>query len=59
VVEGRGEAGTIVEASNERLAVAAGEGALALEEVTPEGRKRMSGVEFARGQRPSVGERLG
>jgi methionyl-tRNA formyltransferase len=59
LVEGTGEAGAIVEASKERLAVAAGEGALALEEVVPEGRKRMSGAEFARGQRPSVGERLG
>jgi len=59
VVEVPGEAGTIVEASKVRLAVAAGEGTLALEEVIPEGRKRMSGVEFARGQRPSVGERLG
>lgn len=59
LVEGSGEAGAIVEASKERLAVAAGEGALALEEVVPEGRKRMSGAEFARGQRPSVGERLG
>lgn len=58
-VEGSGEPGTVVEASKERLAVAAGEGALALEEVIPEGRKRMSGVDFARGQRPSVGERLG
>jgi methionyl-tRNA formyltransferase len=59
VVDATGEAGAIVEASKMRLAVAAGEGALALEEVIPEGRKRMSGVEFARGQRPSVGEQLG
>jgi methionyl-tRNA formyltransferase len=59
LVEGSGDPGAVVEASKQRLSVAAGEGAVALEEVIPEGRKRMSGVEFARGQRPSVGERLG
>ncbi|MGH2691748.1 MAG: methionyl-tRNA formyltransferase [Actinomycetota bacterium] len=59
VVEGSGEPGTVIEVSNDRLAVAAAEGALSLQEVIPEGRKRMSGVDFARGQRPSVGERLG
>jgi methionyl-tRNA formyltransferase len=58
-VEGSGEPGAVVEVSKQRLAVAAGDGAVALEEVILEGRKRMSGVEFARGQRPSVGERLG
>jgi methionyl-tRNA formyltransferase len=58
-VEGSGDPGAVLEASKERLIVAAGEGALVLEEVVPEGRKRMSGVEFARGQRPSVGERFG
>jgi methionyl-tRNA formyltransferase len=57
--EGSGEAGTVVEVSKDRLAIAAGEGAVILEEVIPEGRNRMSGVDFARGQRPSVGERLG
>ena len=57
-VEGQGEAGTVLEASKDRFAVAAGQGALALDEVVPEGRKRMSGLDFARGQRPSTGERL-
>ncbi len=57
-VEGRGDPGTVLEASKERLIVAAGEGALALEEVVPEGRNRMSGADFARGQRLSTGEQL-
>jgi methionyl-tRNA formyltransferase len=58
-VEDRGNPGAVVEASNRRLAVAAGRGAVALEEVIPEGRKRMSGPDFARGQRPQVGDRFG
>ena len=57
-VEGRGDPGTILEASKERLIVAAGEAALTLEEVIPEGRNRMSGADFARGQRLSTGEQL-
>lgn len=58
-VEGSGDPGTVIESSRERLVVAAGDGGLVLEEVVPEGRRGMSGVEFARGQRPTVGERLG
>jgi len=58
-VEARGDPGTLVEASNDRLVVAAGRGGVALEQVVPEGRKRMTGAEFARGQRPEPGERLG
>lgn len=56
---GSGPAGAILEASKERLVVAAGEGALSLEEVIPEGRGRMTGAEFARGRRPQTGEALG
>lgn len=59
IVEGTGDPGVVLEVSNQRLLVAAADGAVRLSEVIPEGRKRMSGVEFARGQRPSVGERLG
>jgi methionyl-tRNA formyltransferase len=54
--EASGEAGAVVEASKERLVVAAGEGGLSLVSVVPEGRKQMSGVEFARGQRLEPGE---
>jgi methionyl-tRNA formyltransferase len=57
--EGTGDPGDLLEASNERVVVAAGDGAVILEEVVPEGRKRMRAVDFARGQRPSAGERLG
>ena len=51
--------GGIVVASKEGLAVAAGGGVLRLEELAPEGRKRMSGADFVRGYRPEVGEILG
>jgi hypothetical protein len=34
-------------------------GAVALEEVLPEGRRRMAGADFARGGRPEPGEHLG
>ncbi len=54
-----GEPGTIVEASKDRVEVAAGSGSVALEMVVPEGRRPMSGPEWARGQRPEVGERFG
>lgn len=53
--DGAGEPGTIVEVSKDRLVVAAGEGALVLRTVVPEGRKQMSGVDFARGQRLEPG----
>ncbi|MGH2709932.1 MAG: methionyl-tRNA formyltransferase [Actinomycetota bacterium] len=59
VVPTEGEPGAIVETSKEGLVISAGNGALSLEEVVPEGRKRMSGADFARGQRLNVGERLG
>lgn len=41
------------------LGVWTGGGLLILQEVQPEGRRRMSGAEFARGYHPEVGERLG
>jgi methionyl-tRNA formyltransferase len=55
-VDGEGEPGTIVAPGE--LEVAAGRGAVALEEVLPEGRRRMTGAELARGYRPEPGERL-
>ena len=51
--------GQIFEAGKEGLVVAVGSGFLRLEEVQPEGRKRMSGADFVRGYRPQTGERLG
>ncbi|MGH2765517.1 MAG: methionyl-tRNA formyltransferase [Actinomycetota bacterium] len=56
---GQGPPGAIAEASKERLVVVAGDGAVALEVVVPEGRRPMSGAEFARGRRPERGERFG
>jgi methionyl-tRNA formyltransferase len=58
-VEGTGDPGAIVEVAKDRLLVAAGGGGVSLDEVIPGGRRRMSGPEFARGQRPAVGERFG
>ncbi len=52
-------AGEIVAGDGEGPVVVAGRGAVRLLEVAPEGRRRMSGAGFARGYRPSPGERLG
>ncbi|MGH2661742.1 MAG: methionyl-tRNA formyltransferase [Actinomycetota bacterium] len=54
-----GTAGTVVEVSKHRLVVAAGSGSVALETVVPEGRPPMAGEDWARGQRPEVGEPFG
>ncbi|MDP8955423.1 MAG: methionyl-tRNA formyltransferase [Actinomycetota bacterium] len=51
--------GEIVVASNDELVVATGGGVLRLDEVAPEGRKRMSGADFVRGYHPKTGEVLG
>ena len=57
---GMGEAGAVIEADGKRgLIVGTGEGALALDEVQPAGKKRMSGADFVRGYRIEVGERFG
>jgi methionyl-tRNA formyltransferase len=56
---GDGEPGEVVDVSKRTVLVAAGDGAVALGEVLPEGRRRMRGEEWARGQRLEVGERLG
>jgi methionyl-tRNA formyltransferase len=58
-VAGDGPPGSILDESRERLVAAAGEGAVALDLVIPEGRTPMSGAAFARGRRPEPGERLG
>jgi methionyl-tRNA formyltransferase len=54
-----GAPGEIILARDDALVVATGHWPLVLEEVQPEGRRRMSGPEFVRGYRPEVGERLG
>jgi methionyl-tRNA formyltransferase len=53
-----GEPGAVVEIGRDRFIVAAGERSVALIELAPAGRKRMSGGDFVRGHRPEVGERL-
>lgn len=57
VVGGSGGPGAIV--ATDPLVVAAGEGAVSLELVVPEGRKPMDGAAFARGRRPESDERFG
>ncbi len=57
---GQGEAGTVIGADGKRgLIVGTGEGTLALDEVQPAGKKRMSGADFVRGYRIEVGEKFG
>lgn len=54
--EEEGLPGTVLAVEREGLVVAAGRGALRLLEVQPEGRRRMTGAEFARGARLQKGE---
>ena len=60
VVDGDGAPGTVLQADPRAgVWVAAGSGALALEEGQPAGKKRMKGVAFVRGYPVAVGEVLG
>jgi methionyl-tRNA formyltransferase len=55
-----GEAGTVVKADpRERLVIAAGEGALALDLIQPQGKKAMDGGSFLLGNSVDIGERFG
>ncbi|MFA9429123.1 methionyl-tRNA formyltransferase [Egicoccus sp. AB-alg2] len=54
-----GEPGTVVARTGEGVEVAAGDGAVLLRRVQPEGKAAMDGVAFANGYRPEPGERLG
>lgn len=52
--------GTVIEIrQGEGFVVAAGDGALLVRDVQPEGGRRMTAAEYARGSRMQVGERLG
>lgn len=53
-----GGPGTIVEATGERLIVAAGSGAVALVEIQPEGKRPMTARDFLAGHRVSAGDRF-
>ncbi len=55
---GAGASGAILTIESQALVCGSGAGALALLEVQPEGKRRMTGAEFARGQRLRVGDRL-
>lgn len=57
VESGVGGAGEIID--DAAPVVAAGDGGVRLLEVQPEGKRRMTGEEFARGYRPGSGEMLG
>jgi methionyl-tRNA formyltransferase len=60
VVDGSGEPGVVIEADGKAgPVVATGKGALALAEVQPPGKKRMSGTDFVRGYPIGVDDRLG
>jgi methionyl-tRNA formyltransferase len=50
--------GEVVRADSHGLWVATGTGILSLEEVQLEGRRRLTGVDFARGARVAIGERF-
>ncbi|MDQ3931993.1 MAG: methionyl-tRNA formyltransferase [Actinomycetota bacterium] len=54
-----GAPGLVVEVDHSGPVVAAGDGALVLTELQPEGRPRMPGAAFNQGYRPEPGERLG
>jgi methionyl-tRNA formyltransferase len=51
--------GVILGVEQTAVVVGTGEGAVALLEVQPEGKRRMAGAEFARGQRLQAGMRCG
>lgn len=59
VTDGQGPPGLVLEAGEAGITVAAGEGAVALVEVQPEGGRRMPAAAFARGHRIAAGDRLG
>lgn len=59
VVEGAGEPGTVLEASGDRLVVAAGEGAVRILTIQVPGRRAMPAAEFLRGNPLGGGDRFG
>lgn len=58
VAEGTAAPGVVAGVEPDGLVLGAGRGALALLEVQPEGRRRMTGAEFARGLRLRPGDQL-
>jgi methionyl-tRNA formyltransferase len=58
ITNASGNAGEIIQADQHGFCVATGAGALSLEEVQLENKKRLPGVEFIKGARIQLGERL-
>jgi methionyl-tRNA formyltransferase len=58
-VEGSGPSATIAAVTDDEVDVQTSEGRLRLLEVQPEGKRRMSASEFARGYRPGIGDSIG
>ncbi|MBI4842284.1 MAG: methionyl-tRNA formyltransferase [candidate division NC10 bacterium] len=56
--EGAGLPGMVLTVESRGIVCGTGDGAIALLEVQPEGKRRMTGAEFARGQRLHAGARL-
>ena len=59
VATGNFPPGTVLATDRDRMVVATGSGLVAIEELQPEGRRRMTVAEFVRGYRPETGEVLG
>jgi methionyl-tRNA formyltransferase len=59
VVDAHGVAGEVLVASNDRLVVAAGEGAVAIKVVQTAGKKAIPVADFLRGHRVQPGDRMG
>jgi methionyl-tRNA formyltransferase len=60
LTDGAGSAGQVLEAnSREGFVIAAGEGALRLDSIQPQGKKAMDGVSFLLGNSVDVGEQFG
>ena len=59
VVEGGGEAGSVIDIDKESFAIACGEGAIEVLEVQLEGKKRMSAGDFLKGSSLNIGQELG
>ena len=59
VVEGGGEAGSVIDIDKESFAIACGEGAIEVLEVQLEGKKRMSAGDFLKGSTLNIGQELG
>lgn len=56
IVENSGRPGAILQADDRGLIIAAGTGALSLDQVQPEGKRRMSAGDFVRGRKLACGE---